>query len=653
MPPRRPLTNILITLMMSLLLCFPWASRPSYAAPTPSPAPPVSTQSAGPVELTAADANAWLDGAVPAMLEQGQLPGATVSVVKDGQLLTAKGYGTVDKPNRYHEGATPVDPNRHLFRIGSTSKLFTAVAAMQLVEQGKLDLDADVQQYLDFKLDTPKGPVTPRHLMTHTAGFEEYLGHDFMAEKPEDLVPLAEAVRDMPKQIYEPGTTPAYSNHSTALLGYIVERISGESYADYIDRHILQPLDMRHSSAAQPLPSHLAPDMSGGFVNQNEPAQAFEHISVAPAGSISSTSADMAKFANFALGHGPQIIRPETLKQMQTPALDPAKAPLSAKATETLGLQFWIGERNGVRQFNHGGDTNLFHTMLMVFPDQNVGIFISQNGNGNGDVDLRTILDGFVDRYIAAPQPVGPAIATAEQDAQKLAGTYTLSRQQKSGVLKATGPLSQVRLVANDDGTVSVPMMEMKFRETAPNTWTLIEGRSSMTNEILADGGEVAALLPAHTLMRVPWWQDQILVAALAIVSTVAALGALIAGIVGARQRRKAKKAGVSSSASKTTLWTRRLTPLAIFAPLALLMTLLFVQGVSNLAPVNALLHLAHVFIVIALVAGVAALIRTVIAARSHEGWKPIVGNGIVALAMVLFFVQCLQLNLLQFVVRY
>ena len=152
-----------------------FAAEPSVPLAPPSTptsgAAPSDTQAqpAGAVPLTKADVDVWLDGFLPYALRTGDIPGAVVTVVKDGQILTARGFGFADREKR-----TPVDPERTLFRPGSVSKLVTWTAAMQLVEQGKLDLDKDVNTYLDFKIPEYNGkPVTLRQLMTHTAGFEE------------------------------------------------------------------------------------------------------------------------------------------------------------------------------------------------------------------------------------------------------------------------------------------------------------------------------------------------------------------------------------------------------------------------------------------------------------------------------------------------
>ena len=156
-------------------------------------------------------------------------------------------------------GARRSIPQRTLFRPGSVSKLVTWTAVMQQVEQGKIDLDADVNRYLDFSIPAYEGqPVTMRQIMTHTAGFEESL-KDLIGHDRDAIPPYGEMLkRWIPDRIFAPGTTPAYSNYATSLAGYVVERVSGEPFDDYVERHIFAPLGMRNSSFRQPLPANTA-----------------------------------------------------------------------------------------------------------------------------------------------------------------------------------------------------------------------------------------------------------------------------------------------------------------------------------------------------------------------------------------------------------
>jgi CubicO group peptidase (beta-lactamase class C family) len=237
-------------------------------AQTPAPAAPVAP--AGLAALTKTDADAWLDGFMPYALARGDVAGAVVVVVKDGQVVTQRGFGYADVAKRQ-----PVDPEKTLFRPGSTSKLYTWTAVMQQVEAGKLNLDADVNQYLDFKIPAYQGkPITLRNIMTHTAGFEEIIKGLLTFDKP--VPSLGDVLkRRIPERIYEPGTTPAYSNYATALAGYIVERVSGMPFDDYIERNIFGRLGMQYASFRQPLPARLKPYASQGYELGSGPAKAM------------------------------------------------------------------------------------------------------------------------------------------------------------------------------------------------------------------------------------------------------------------------------------------------------------------------------------------------------------------------------------------
>src|SRR5580698_2065845 len=187
--------------------------------------------------MTAPDVEAFLDGVMPLQLQREDIAGAVIVVVKDGQVLFAKGYGYSDVAKR-----TPVTTDATLFRPGSISKLFTWTSIMQLVEQKKLDLDRDVNDYLDFKIPaTYPQPITLRNIMTHTPGFEEAI-KDLIITDAKQVKQLDEYLKaKLPERVFPPGTTPAYSNYATAVAGYIVQRVSGEPFDDYVEHHILHP----------------------------------------------------------------------------------------------------------------------------------------------------------------------------------------------------------------------------------------------------------------------------------------------------------------------------------------------------------------------------------------------------------------------------
>ncbi|MGC2244615.1 MAG: serine hydrolase domain-containing protein, partial [Candidatus Aquilonibacter sp.] len=274
----------MIRFVSALLVAASLLGAPAQAATAGAQSPPA---------MTAQDLDTFYAGLMPYALHRADIPGAVLVVVKDGKILFAKGYGYADIKTK-----RPVDPATTIFRPGSVSKLFTWTAVMQLVQAGKIDLDADVNKYIDFTIPPYDGkPVTMRNLMTHSAGFEETV-RDLLVDTKAQVLPIDMYLkRRLPTRIFPPGEIIAYSNYGATLAGYIVQRVSGEKFEDYIAKHIFTPLGMLHSSFVQPLPPNLAPLMATGYLNASEgKTKPFEYVDTAPAGSSSSTGIDMAHF---------------------------------------------------------------------------------------------------------------------------------------------------------------------------------------------------------------------------------------------------------------------------------------------------------------------------------------------------------------------
>ena len=382
---------------------------------------PAMADAAAP-SMTKADVDAWLDGFMPATLAQGDIAGAVVVVVKDGSVLTQRGYGYSDLAAH-----TPMDPERTLVRVGSVSKLFTWTALMQLVERGKIALDADVNTYLDFEIPARDGkPITVRNLMTHTAGFEEQmknaLTYDAAAAQPFEAL-----LKDWtPKRIFAPGTTPAYSNYATALAGYIVQRVSGMAFDDYIDAHVLGPLGMTSSTFRQPLPSDLQSRLAKGYLTASSPERPFEIVGLAPAGALTASAADIAKFMIAHLQQGrlgdATILLPQTAQQMHT-------TPLTIlPRVERMLLGFWEANYKGRRVIAHGGDTLWFHGDLRLFIDDGVGMYVAFNSMGKNLAAIEqriALFEQFADRYLPVPGwSAGPGSASGCPNGRTAAATH-------------------------------------------------------------------------------------------------------------------------------------------------------------------------------------------------------------------------------------
>lgn len=414
---------------------------------------PAQAQETGEVELRPDDLSAWLDGYMPYAMTQANIAGAVVVVVDRDGIVFQQGYGLADVT-----AGQRVIADETLFRPGSISKLFTWTAVMQLVEQGHLDLDADINTYLDFVVPAYDGqPVTLRHILTHTPGFEEALRYLFTTEP----MPLEEYVKQsLPARVFAPGTTPAYSNYASALAGYIVERVSGTPFNDYVADNIFAPLDMTQSTFAQPLPAALAGQMSQRYQSAGLPPLGFETISAAPAGALSATGADIGRFMVAHLNDGQGLLRPETAQMMHN-----YRAP-GITGLNRMALGFYEKQVNGRRGIGHGGDTQGFHSDLTIFPDEGVGLYVSLNGNGNAGqsfaIRLR-LLEEFADRYLPAVQAdVVPGVDadTARAHVELVSGTYISSRGSFTNFLKLAGLLGQTPVGMTPDGKLSFPLMD-------------------------------------------------------------------------------------------------------------------------------------------------------------------------------------------------
>ncbi len=478
MPGRRLAAILFCCLSASLFAQKPEVLPPSAPEKTAAPLPQTPPM---PAQLTREDLEAFFDGFIPVEIQRDDIAGAVVAVVKDGNVLFAKGYGYSDVKNR-----KPVTVDATLFRPGSISKTFTWTAVMQLYEQGKIDLDRDINDYLDFKIPAKFGkPITMKDLMTHTPGFEETL-RDLFVEKSSDLSSLQEYVRTHePKEIFPPGTTPAYSNYGATLAGYIVQRVSGMPFDDYIDKNIFQPLGMQRSTFRQPLPENLKPYMSDGYNKASDPAKEFEFVQAWPAGSLSTTAEDMTHYMIAHLNNGEykgaRILKPETAQLMHS--------RLFGLTPELNGMAYGFYEesRNGHRIIGHGGDSQWFHSDMHLMPDDHVGFFVSYNSAGKPGFSGRSALwQTFLNRYFPYTPPAMQPLASAAQDAKTLAGWYWLSRRSETNIAAVGSAVSQVQLTINSDGTISLDRVKdlagnpKRFEEVAPMLFREVHGQSHL-----------------------------------------------------------------------------------------------------------------------------------------------------------------------------
>ena len=410
-----------------------------------------------------AEVEAFIDGMMLIQLRSGHAAGATVAVVRDGALLFSKGYGYANVAKR-----VPVDPDQTLFRVGSVSKVFTWTAVMQLWEAGKLDLDKDVNEYLDFRIPaTYPEPVTLRTIFTHSAGFEEDPS-DLFTEDTTHILAMGEwLAAHIPARVRPPGQLTSYSNFSTALAGYIVERVSGIRFEEYVERRIFTPLGMTRSTFRQPIPAQLRNTLSegyeytGGAFVSRPPEYA---TGAGPAGTMATTAGDMAKFmiAHLALGAAPsgRILAESTAVLMHS--------RLFAHDPRLTGFAYGFFEQssNKLRVFGHAGDTQWFHSNMALIPSEGVGLFVSFNTSTGGGL-YEPFTRAFLDHYYPDPQPWITAKASREE-LQRFAGQYVGIRTNYSRYLKAFSLLLGSAVSVADSGDALVATFRGEPRRFRP-----------------------------------------------------------------------------------------------------------------------------------------------------------------------------------------
>jgi CubicO group peptidase (beta-lactamase class C family) len=438
----------------------------------------------------AADLAAYVEGMVETAMKTERIAGVSVAVVRNGETLLLKGWGVADAKGR------PVDPARTLFRIASISKTFTYIALMQQVEAGRVDLEKPANDYLPQALRIPDdgfaAPVRVRHLLTHTAGFEDLVaGHLFVAD-PAKALPLADALaQHRPKRVRPPGVAAVYSNYGVALIGAIVQQVSGLSFEDYVEQRVLAPFGLQNTTFREPyspglvqgrgLPSPMSPalaaDLADGFRWQGgaHVRQPFEYtVQFAPAASASATAADMARYMTALLAGGAGVVSPRTAALFASPV------PLFANAPGVNGVAYGMLQghsEGGWRYWGHGGDTLRFHSELALFPDLGLGVFVTTNSVSGGA--LRDVLPGRIaDRLAGAnPAPRPSPVALSHAALRRFAGAYLVDRRAYSNAerpfclvrctLTVTAPVAAGELVLASGGATS-RLAPLGVRERGP-----------------------------------------------------------------------------------------------------------------------------------------------------------------------------------------
>jgi CubicO group peptidase (beta-lactamase class C family) len=520
----------------------------------PSRTPPTApSQAQGPTDP--AELEAFLDDLLARQMDENHIPGAAVAVVRDGEVLLAKGYGYADLENRI-----AVDPELTVFRIGSSGKVFTWTAVMQLVEQGKLDLNEDINTYLDFRIpDTYPQPITLEHLLTHTPGFEESWFETFTLD-PEDVLPAGEwLATHIPARVRPPGDSAAYSNYGAELAGYIVERASGQPYGQYVQERILDPLGMVHSSASGRMPADPSAYGSVGYFYVDgaieavpDEADSSGQLAMVPAGGHASSITDMARFMIAHLQDGrysdPSIGEVRILEEGTAPQMH---STLFAPHPRLLGNAYGLFDfsDNGQRALGHNGDTLGFKSLLLLMPEQDLGVFVAFNSESAWNLVNQHLgfQRAFFDHYYPAPavEPIQPPADFAER-AGRFEGSYRLTRMSYTTLEKFMEFFGAGTVEVSDsgDGTLlwTTGWGEWEFVEVEP-----LYFRQPDANFGIAfredDQGRITHLFtdltPMYTFEKLAWYETSAFNMALIAACLLIFLSMIAAASIGAFRSRR------------------------------------------------------------------------------------------------------------------
>ncbi|MCK6583293.1 MAG: beta-lactamase family protein [Anaerolineales bacterium] len=505
--------------------------------------PVALNQAQGPTD--AAEMEAFMDELFARQMEERHIAGAAVAVVKDGKLFFTKGYGYADLENKI-----PVDPEQTMFRIGSVGKVFTWTAVMQLVEQGKLDLDADINTYLDFRIpDTYPQPITLKHLMTHTSGIEDRWLESLTPDASELVSEREWLVDNFPGQVRPPGEAAGYSNYNAMLGGYIVARVSGEPYDQYIQEHIFYPLGMTHSNVRLPIPDNLRPFMSNSYIYVDGALQPFPDYVGQPAGMPSGSHqmsvTDMARFMIARLEGGfyrdasteMRILEEDTAQKMLTTLYTPDPR---LKGT-AYGL-FDFSE-NGQWVLGHSGYSPKMYSQFLLLPDQRLGVFVAYNSAGAAGLDFQHLgfQRPFFDHYYPAPAvaPIQPP-ADFAQRAERFTGLYKSTNNHSTTPEKVVQFLGLFTLEIRDggDGTLVIPMgdrNDLRFVEVEPLYFRQVDGPFSMVFRE-DDKGHITYMftdfVPHYGYVKMNWYEMPGFHMTLALACVLVFLSMLLVGLI-------------------------------------------------------------------------------------------------------------------------
>ncbi len=366
----------------------------------------------------------FCDSLFRAGLSEKMIPGGAVSIVRNGKIILSQGYGYADVENQ-----TPVRADKTLFQVGSVGKILTAMAVLKLVEEETLDLEKDIRAYLDGLsfVESFPAPVTLRHLLTHTAGINERV-IGYAARTSQDVQSLEQYLdRRFPNFFQDPGKSISYSNYGYALAGLIVEKASGVPFTRFIEEHFLYPLQMQESTYSLPGNNENSSGFAKGYGLGREGflEQPIFYTHTSPAGGLNSTASDMSNLMKMLLNRGKYrentILKNESIELL----LNRQFSNHSGLSGYTFGFE--EQNINGNFAVAKGGSTMGYTSLMLLIPDQQIGVFVTTNVRSDDFIEL--FAGKFCKDFIESKPEKSPfAKIERSEDIYRFEGVYRSNR---------------------------------------------------------------------------------------------------------------------------------------------------------------------------------------------------------------------------------
>lgn len=594
---------------------------------------------------------AWMDQFLADYLKNSYAPSIGFVLVKDGKIFFQKGYGYADA-----EKKTPVVPDQTLFYAASVSKLVTATAVMQLIEQGKLRPDTDVNAYLkSFQLEsTYPAPVTLANLLTHTSGIDD----SFIVgsvDRPSDLVSLGDFfTKNPPRRGRPPGEQIVYSNMGMAFAGYLVEAVSGVSFYDYAEQNVFRPLGMEHSSFRRPFPSNLAPSVATAGVGGQPPDKTA--IQLYPAESLVSTVTDMGHFIIAHLNDG----RFDDERVLSQASAHDMHRQHFTQHPHMPGVAYgffesYVNDRRALFHTGGGGHESL----LYLLPEESVGFYIVYSGELGKD-----FFQAFMDHYYPPSHPFtlpNPPADFAER-AERFTGLYRPNFIAMTSIEKLVSLIADTPVVSNGDGTLTLRLPPLRHKslrmvEVEP---LLFRAEGGFYVTFSEDGkGNITRMFTSGSIKdptaydKLSWYESGLLHAGFGAAGFLVFLSFPIVSFIGfiRRRWRKARSERQSAPGEPHLAWRMAtlVSLLVVMSPIPVLTWMLFGDH-SRPSQFNTAFHISSGGLLLAALPGLTLSIFAGIAWK-HGDWSIVrrIYYSVVALAALFTVPFLYHWNLLRF----